>query len=112
MTDASKNESLRWLDDARNVRKVYRFVWVVCAVLLVAGEGLLVWSRAVGDDHVGHPGFAFETWPGFYALFGFVACVALVLAAKELRKLLMRPADYYEPETDGPANEDRVRDGD
>ena len=37
-----------------------------------------------------HHGFSFERWPGFYALYGFVACVALVLAAKELRKLLMR----------------------
>jgi hypothetical protein len=29
-------------------------------------------------------------------LYGFFACVALVLAAKLLRKLIMRPEDYYE----------------
>ena len=35
--------------------------------------------------------------PGFYAVFGFGACVLLVLAAKALRRLLMRPEDYYAP---------------
>jgi len=32
---------------------------------------------------------------GFYALYGFVACVLLVLLAKEMRKLVMRNEDYY-----------------
>ena len=32
------------------------------------------------------------------AIFGFVVCVALVLAAKWLRTLLMRPEDYYDAE--------------
>jgi hypothetical protein len=40
---------------------------------------------------------AFAAWFAFYAVFGFVACVALVLAAKEiLRRLVKRPEDYYE----------------
>ena len=33
---------------------------------------------------------------GFYGLFGFVACVTLVLVAKELRKVLKRGEDYYD----------------
>ena len=33
---------------------------------------------------------------GFYAGYGFVACVLLVLIAKEMRKLLMRREDYYD----------------
>jgi hypothetical protein len=33
---------------------------------------------------------------GFYALFGFVACVTLVLIAKQMRKILKRKADYYD----------------
>ena len=34
---------------------------------------------------------------GFYAVFGFVACVALVLAAKHvLRPIIMRGEDYYD----------------
>ena len=51
-----------------------------------------------GGHEAEHHGFGFESWPGFYALFGFVACVSLVLAARELRKLVMRPEDYYEDE--------------
>ena len=31
-----------------------------------------------------------------YGIFGFVACVALVLIAKQLRKVLMRREDYYD----------------
>lgn len=44
-----------------------------------------------------HPHFAWETHYGFYAVFGFVACVALVLAAKYiLRPLVKRKEDYYD----------------
>ena len=44
-----------------------------------------------------HPYFAWENWPGFYAMYGFVACVLLVLAAKFiLRPLVKREEDYYE----------------
>jgi hypothetical protein len=42
---------------------------------------------------VSHP---WEGFFGFYALYGFVACVLLVLLAKEMRKLVMRDEDYYE----------------
>lgn len=37
-----------------------------------------------------------EGIPGFYAIYGFVGCVLLVLLAKELRKVVMRDEDYYE----------------
>ncbi len=33
---------------------------------------------------------------GFDAIYGFVACVGLVIAAKGLRVLLMRDEDYYD----------------
>jgi hypothetical protein len=37
-----------------------------------------------------------ESLWGFYAVYGFAACVLLVLLAKQLRKLLKRPEDYYD----------------
>lgn len=38
-----------------------------------------------------------EEWPGFYALFGFVACVLMVLVARSLlRPLVKREEDYYD----------------
>ena len=39
---------------------------------------------------------SWENLPGFYAVFGFVACVVLVLAATQMRKVLMRSEDYYD----------------
>ena len=33
---------------------------------------------------------------GFFGLFGFLVSFALVLAARELRKILMRDEDFYD----------------
>lgn len=92
------DERVRWLDDYENVRKLYRWLWITCGVLLVGGEFVLRWARSRG--HEIH-GFAFETWPGFFSFFGFVACFSLVLVARELRKWLMRPEDYYDGDAVG-----------
>ena len=48
-----------------------------------------------------HPSFAAgeftaEGWFGFYAIYGFIACVLLVLIATQLRKILMRAEDYHD----------------
>ena len=43
--------------------------------------------------HVDHP---WEAAWGFYCIYGFVACVLLVLVAKEMRKVIMRKEDYYD----------------
>ena len=72
-------------DNPRNVRLVVRGLTWTC-VLLVAIE-LFV------HRHLSH---AWESLFGFYALYGFVACVLLVLLAAEMRKLVMRDEDYYE----------------
>lgn len=72
-------------DDPRNVRRVLLVLYVACGVLFVLD--LFV------HRHVDHP---WESLFGFYGIFGFVACVALVLIAKELRKVLMRSEDYYD----------------
>ena len=92
---APPGEEPRWLDDFENVRKIYRWLWITCIALIVGGEGLLRWADSHAADHGAHHGFAFERWPGFYSIYGFVGCVALVLAAKELRRWLMRDEDYY-----------------
>ena len=43
-----------------------------------------------------HEDFTFAAWFSYYGIFGFVACVVLVITAKGLRRLLMRDEDYYE----------------
>jgi hypothetical protein len=45
--------------------------------------------------HSLHP---WQSWRGFYAVYGFVGCVLLVLIAKLLRKWVKRPEDYYDRE--------------
>ena len=54
-----------------------------------------------------HPHFAFEAWPGFFAIFGFLAYCIIVLSAKSLRPLLRREETYYGD--DAGSNGDEVK---
>ena len=74
-----------WLDRPENVTWLYRGLWVLGGVLAILE---LVVHR--------HAEAGFDAWFAFYALYGFFACVALVLAAKVLRRIVMRPEDYYD----------------
>ncbi len=69
----------------RNVRRMLWWLVVVCGLLFAAD---FIYHR-----HIVHPWE--ELW-GFYAIYGFVSCVVLVLVAKQMRKLLMRDEEYYE----------------
>jgi hypothetical protein len=86
-----RQEDRRWLDEPRNVRRVVYGLVVLCGLAFVAD---LFYAK--------HPHFAFEGWFGFYAVYGFAGSMALVLTAKELRRVLRRDEDYYErPERNG-----------
>lgn len=74
-----------WLDRAENVTLLYRVVWGVGVLLLFAD----FWVHR-------HEEFEFAQLFGFHGFYGFVACVVLVLTAKALRRVLMRPEDYYD----------------
>ena len=74
-----------FFDKAQNVTRVLRIFYAICAVLFVLDFAI--------HRHVIHP---WESLLGFYAFFGFIACVTLVLIAKEMRKVLMRREDYYD----------------
>jgi hypothetical protein len=78
-------ERPRWLDHGENVTKLYRGLWLLGLVLALAD---VIVHR--------HEELSFAGWFAFYAVYGFFACVALVIAAKGLRRLVMRPEDYYE----------------
>ena len=81
----------RWLDEPRNVDRVVHGLYVLCALVFLAD---LLYGK--------HPHFDVENVFGFYALFGFLGSVTLVLVAKQLRRVLMRGEDYYErPERTG-----------
>jgi len=86
MTEHStRNEKPRWLDQKENVTKIYRALWAIGIALM--GMDLIIHR---------HAETGFDGWFGFYGFYGFVACVSLVLAAKGLRRILMRSEDYYE----------------
>ncbi len=72
-------------DKPGNVAKVLRILYILCAALFAL-------------DFVVHRHIetGFERLPAFYAIYGFIACVLLVLIAKEMRKVVMRSEDYYE----------------
>lgn len=73
-----------------------RLLLLACIASLIAG--FLI-------EH--HPHFAFEAWPGFFALFGFAAYCFIVLSAKSLRPLLRREETYYGD--DAGSNGDEVK---
>ena len=81
----------RWFPDRVTPGpRLKRGLWVfhVLCVLLFALDFL----------HLRHAETDFDWLWGFYALYGFVACVVLVLVAKWMRTFLMRGEDYYEGE--------------
>jgi peptidoglycan/LPS O-acetylase OafA/YrhL len=78
-------EKQHLFDKPKNIKRLLGILYLCCALLLLADLFI--------HRHVTH---AWESLWGFYALFGFLACVVLVLLAKQLRKILKRPEDYYD----------------
>lgn len=72
-------------DKPENIKRLLRLLYICCAIALALDF--------VIHRHTVH---SWETLWGFYALYGFVGCVLLVLVAKWMRTFLMRPEDYYE----------------
>ncbi|NQU59235.1 MAG: hypothetical protein HQ513_18550 [Rhodospirillales bacterium] len=72
-------------DNPLNVKRTIYSLFTISGILFVLDFFV--------HRHVDHP---WEGVVGFYAIYGFVACVILVLVAKELRKVLMRGEDYYD----------------
>jgi len=81
----TKADKTYWLDRSENVTRLFRGLGAVGLALVVAD---LVVQR--------HDAVGFAEWFGFYAAYGFFACVALVLTAKAMRRVLKRPEDYYD----------------
>ena len=93
MSDDMRTEKKRFLDDPANVTRLWRGFVVAC-VLVAAMDilGLLgfIWHR--------HVNLFIEGLPGFYPLWGFLGISMLIIIAKKLRTLVMRPEDYYDDE--------------
>lgn len=83
---AAPDEPTHWLVKPETIRTI----WIVFGVILAA---------IVAGDFVvhHHEHFGIDATFGFYAWYGFVTCVAMVVGAKVLGIFLKRPDDYYEP---------------
>ena len=97
MSDAQPpaDERKYWLDDPANIKTFIRGFFVVCGLVLVAD----IVHQTVSHRHNQGPKvlYAIENVPGFYAFYGLVACVLLVVLAKYLlRPAVMRDEDYYD----------------
>ncbi len=79
-------------DKPQNVKRLLRGFYAIC--------GLLVALELVVHRHTYHD---WENVPAFYALYGFMGCVVLVLVAKWMRTFLMRAEDYYDRDELGEA---------
>jgi len=78
-------EKIHLFDRPKNVDRLLKGFYATC-ILLVLADFIL--HR--------HVGFDWEKIPAFYAIYGFVACVLLVVVAKRMRNVLMRKEGYYD----------------
>ncbi|AFV00985.1 hypothetical protein [Simiduia agarivorans] len=82
---SDEKEKVYLFDRPENVDRLLKGFYAICVLLVIAD---LVVHR--------HIGFDWEKIPAFYAIYGFVACVLLVVVAKRMRNVLMRKEDYYD----------------
>ena len=89
------DEKEYWLDKPENIQKVIRGFYAVCAIVILAD----VVHQVVSHRHQQAPDSlaGIEAIPGFYAVYGLVACTVLGYLAKYLlRPAVMRDEDYYD----------------
>ena len=79
-----ENEKTGIFDNPRNVKRILHVLYACCVVLFALD---FVIQR--------HSMHNWENLWGFYAIYGFVGCVVLVLVATWMRGFIMRPPDYY-----------------
>jgi hypothetical protein len=90
--DAPGNRGLFWV--TRRAARFALYALHTAAVIAVAVEV----ARPLGSDGHGVERVAALEFPASYALYGFVACVLLVVLGRGLRRLVMRDERYYERE--------------
>ena len=78
-------EKTHLFDRPENVDRLLKGFYAICILLVLAD---FIFHR--------HIGFDWEKIPAFYAIYGFVACILLVVVAKRMRNVLMRKEDYYD----------------
>ena len=65
--------------------------WILIGFFSVCAAAVI--TDFVYRRHMEHP---LEHIPAFYTLYGLLGVAGLILAAKGLRRIVMRPEDYYD----------------
>lgn len=78
-------KELTVFDNPKNIRRLQMGFFTALVLVLIA--------EAFVDMH---GEFQMEHFYGFYAVYGFISYVSLIVIAKLLRKILMRKEDYYD----------------
>jgi len=81
----AEQEKQHLFDKPQNVKRLFMAFYVLCAASVAAGLFI--------EEVHHHP---WENLPAFYPLYGFLGIVVLVYVAKLLRRVAMRPEDYYD----------------
>ena len=81
-----------FLDDPAARTKLLKELGLNCLLSFITDFGFLVSSEIDKHEHL-----KWESWVGFYGIFGFVACIIIVLVAKYiLRPISERKEDFYD----------------
>ena len=87
-------------DNPRNVKIVLYTLYVSCGILFLLDF--------IVHRHTQH---RWEELLGFYSIYGFIGCSAIVIGSKWLRGIVERDEDYYtRDELTMPVEEDHVAD--
>ena len=90
MTPKDKDSKSYWLDNKKNVDKIWYSLIGICLISVLVDFFY--------HKHVTHP--VEDLIVGMYGWYSFIVCVFLVLSAKLLRKILMRSENYYNETND------------
>jgi hypothetical protein len=82
---SDEKEKVHLFDRPENVDRLLKVFYAICALLFAADFVVHRYTK-----------IALEEFPAFYAIFGFVAFVLLVIGSFGLRKLVMRKENYYD----------------
>ena len=83
-----QKKEFNWFDHPKNIKRLKTGFYIVLVLLVL-------------PDFFIHKHTLFssvEAWPGFYACFGFVACVIIILVSKLFGFVLKVREDYYDCE--------------
>ena len=98
MSEQGDEEQMKhWLLRKNNTRKLW--IGFIAILILTVLAGLFVHQ---------HESFGIEDSFGFFAWYGFITCVGMVVFAKLLGLILKRPENYYDDDANKGLNKSGV----